>query len=62
VLNKLLDDIFDYEQSIDGEYCCHSDKQIRQGMCEATKPEDIEAIRHMAEFWGGPPKRIQEED
>lgn len=50
---ELLDEIFNYEARIDGEWgCCHSAEQIRAGQCPETNVDKIPAVRAMARGYG----------
>ena len=45
----ILDEVFTYEAKIDGEWgCCHGPSQIEQGLCRASRPEEIPVLRHLA--------------
>lgn len=47
---QMLDQIFQYEAKIDGEWgCCHDADQIREGRCADIPVDDIAALRILAQ-------------
>jgi len=53
---KLIDAVLDYEATIDGEWgCCHSAEQIAAGRCGETSPDEIDALRLLAQPYADRP-------
>lgn len=51
--NDLLDEILDYEGSIDSEIaCCHDLHAIEHNLCSRIKPDDIRALQLIAKQAG----------
>lgn len=51
---KILDEVFRYEERIDGEWgCCHSAEQIAAGECPERGPDNIPALRLLAVPYAG---------
>lgn len=49
---RLLDEIFRYEATIDNEWaCCHEANEIAAGLCVNARPEEIPALRALASEW-----------
>lgn len=53
---RLIDEILAYEAKIDGEWGCgHMADQIAAGLCPDSKPEEIPALRLLAEIFSDRP-------
>ncbi|WP_030777311.1 DUF6221 family protein [Streptomyces sp. NRRL S-920] len=58
---RLVDMILAYEAKIDGEWgCLHGAKEIEEGRCPETNPDEIEALRLLAVAYDGHPDYREE--
>src|SRR5262245_9676503 len=61
IKRRLLNEIFDYEHIIDGEWgCLHTAEQIRNGECYSSPLDENQALRLLASVYDDHPDYREE--